>query len=445
MHSVSGNCDLRRTTSFLERGGRRAYAAVLAGGLLLTGCQRPQYVQFGGYAQGGIWSVKANLQGVREKPKSIQYHIEEILHEVDTTLSGYNKGSQLSRFNAGEPVEPSPMFLEVMEAAVRFWKETDGAVDCAAGPLFDIWGFGFKTDSLPSDDLVRQTMARCGMARLVCSENWPNSGTNSEKTDICSEKLPISGTNYQESDVRGQKRGDLTSKNSKSVLGAFKQKARERIAGQDCKEELSGISESLADGQCWGGLPLRDTTQPFTRRGEENAGRAVLNYNAIAQGYSCDKVAEYLYSIGVKDMLVDIGEIFCDGLNPKGEPWRIGIDRPKDGNNTPGAELDGIWESDGAPHGVVTSGNYRKFYIKDGVKYSHTIDPRTGYPVQHNLLSATVIAPTALDADAYATYCMVIGFEAARDFILSRNDLEGCLIYGADHIWTSPGFEKSKR
>ena len=307
--------------------------------LLAAGCSRNHYAQFGGYAQGGTWSVKANLAGIKEKPADIQSHIEAILYEIDTTLSGYNKGSQLSRLNAGGQFEPSAMFREVLDAAVRYWEETDGAVDCAAGPLFDIWGFGFRNDSLPSDELVRQTLARCGMGKL---------------------------------------------------------------AG--------------------GGSSLK------------------LNFNAIAQGYSCDKVAEYLYSIGVKDMLVDSGEIFCDGLNPKGKPWRVGIDRPVDGNETPGADLQGIWESSGGPQGIVTSGNYRKFYIKDGIKYSHTIDPRTGYPVQHTLLSATVIAPTAMEADAYATYCMVIGTEKAQEFILSRPDLEGCLV--SEDVWTSPGFNR---
>ena len=165
-----------------------------------------------------------------------------------------------------------------------------------------------------------------------------------------------------------------------------------------------------------------------------------MNFNAIAQGYSCDKVAAYLYNLGVKDMLVDIGEIFCDGLNPQGKPWRIGIDRPEDGNNTPGADMQAILVSSGGPQGIVTSGNYRKFYIKDGVKYSHTIDPRTGRPVQHNLLSATVIAPTAMEADAYATYCMVIGKEKAQEFILSRPELEACLI--SEDVWTSPGFKQ---
>ncbi|MBQ6014995.1 MAG: FAD:protein FMN transferase [Bacteroidales bacterium] len=312
--------------------------------LLLSACSQSHYVQFGGYAQGGVWSVKANIKGVKARPAEIQKGIEAILEEIDTTLSGYNKRSQLSRYNAGEPVQLSPMFLEVKQAADKFKEETGGALNCAAGPLYDIWGFGFKTDSLPSDELVRQTLADCGIT-------------------VCSEKQPKTGTNQQPK----------------------------------------------------------------------------LNFNAIAQGYSCDKVAAYLYSLGIKDMLVDIGEIFCDGLNPSGKPWRVGIDKPEDGNNSPGAKMEGIWESNGGPQGVVTSGNYRKFYIKDGVKYSHTIDPRTGYPVQHKLLSATVIAPTAIEADAYATYCMVIGTEKAQEFILSRPDLEACLI--SEEIWTSPGFK----
>jgi thiamine biosynthesis lipoprotein len=89
-----------------------------------------------------------------------------------------------------------------------------------------------------------------------------------------------------------------------------------------------------------------------------------LNFNAIAQGYSADVVASYLHSIGVRDMLVDIGEIYCEGLNPNGKPWTIAIDRPVDGNVFPGQDIDGIWQGNGAGCGVVTSGNYRKFYEK---------------------------------------------------------------------------------
>ena len=91
----------------------------------------------------------------------------------------------------------------------------------------------------------------------------------------------------------------------------------------------------------------------------------------------------------------------------------------------------------------MTSGDYRKFYIKDGKKYAHTIDPRTGYPVDHNLLSATVVADDALTADAYATYCMVVGLEESIRLLQSRADLEGCLIYdenGTFITWCSEGF-----
>ena len=168
------------------------------------------------------------------------------------------------------------------------------------------------------------------------------------------------------------------------------------------------------------------------------------NLFGVCQGVYSDKIAEYLHSIGVKDMLVDIGEIYCEGVNQNGIPWSIGIDRPFDGNMTPGADLDGIWRGDGSGRGVVTSGNYRKFYEKDGKKYSHTIDPRTGYPVTHNLLSATIVAPDAVTADAYATYCKVIGLDEAKAFINSRSDIEGYLIYDVDGNmteWASSGFK----
>ena len=318
---------------------------------LALSCSRSgHYIQVSGQAQGGTYTVKLNLDGVRESPEAVRDSIEALLIRIDTTLSGYNKLSQLSRFNGGETIRPNALFLEMYDFAYRMWQRSGGAVDCAAGPLFDAWGFGFREGTLPTDQEVARLREQCGMGRLPS-------------------QLPLQN-----------------------------------------------------------GL-LDPSALDFPR----------LNFNAVAQGYSCDKVAAYLYSLGIKDMLVDIGEIFCDGLNPSGKPWRVGIDKPEDGNNSPGAKMEGIWESNGGPQGVVTSGNYRKFYIKDGVKYSHTIDPRTGYPVQHKLLSATVIAPTAMAADAYATYCMVIGTQKAQEFILSRPDLEACLI--SEEIWTSPGFK----
>ncbi len=174
---------------------------------------------------------------------------------------------------------------------------------------------------------------------------------------------------------------------------------------------------------------------------EARANRSRMNFNAVAQGYSADMVAAWLKGQGVTDMLVDIGgEIACCGFNPSGKGWTIGIDAPFDGNMSPGESIQGIFTiPEGQECGVVTSGNYRKFYIKDGVKYSHTVDPRTGAPVTHSLLSATILAPTSALADALATYCMVIGFEQASAFIEGREDLEGCLIT-SDRVWCSSGF-----
>ena len=332
------------------------FLVLLAG----QGCNR--YVAVTGYAQGGTYSVKFNAAGVRVPRAEIAAAIDSVLTLVDTTLSGYNKASILSRFNAGEAVIPNKLFSDIYTYSREIWEETDGCVDVAAGPLFDVWGFGFSTDSLPSDAKVRETIASCGMARL-----------------------------------------------------------RPHIAPGEPLDSRALLSDSGALDQA----PSR------------------LNFNAIAQGYTCDLVADYLRSIGVKDMLVDIGEIYCAGRNPAGREWSIGVDRPVDGNDTPGADLDGVWLSAGRSCGIVTSGNYRKFYVRDGRKLAHTIDPRTGYPVDHSLLSATIVAPSAAAADAYATYCMVLGYEDARAFIESRSDLEGYLIRDVDGSmveWASPGF-----
>lgn len=323
---------------------------------------RKGYVTITGFAQGGTYAVKFNSEGVEVAPEEIRDSISSILSNIDNSLSGYNRNSLLSRFNAGETIKPDSIFIDMYAKAYDVFVETEGVVDAASAPLFDIWGFGFANQSFPSDEEVGKVREDCGMSRLR----------------------------------------------------------------RDMQEAVS------ADG----------TLAPADLLAVEGA-LPKLNYNAIAQGYSCDLVAAYLYSVGVKDMMVDIGEIFCDGVNPSVHPWTLGIDRPEDGNNDPGAHIQGIFKAPGGPHGIVTSGNYRKFYIRDGKKFSHSIDPRTGYPVQHTLLSATIVADNATSADAYATFCMVAGLEASREFIQSRPDLEGCLVYdedGAFRTWCSDGF-----
>ena len=171
--------------------------------------------------------------------------------------------------------------------------------------------------------------------------------------------------------------------------------------------------------------------------------RSRMNFNAVAQGYSADLVAGYLEAQGIGNMLVNIGgEMFCSGVNPNGMAWTIGIDAPYDGNMEPGQKLKAVFSiPPGKKCGVVTSGNYRKYYVRDGKKYAHTIDPRTGRPVQHNLLSATVIAPTSALADALATYCMVVGPEEASRFLEQHQDVEGCLI-SSDSLWCTENFRK---
>jgi thiamine biosynthesis lipoprotein len=144
-----------------------------------------------------------------------------------------------------------------------------------------------------------------------------------------------------------------------------------------------------------------------------------FDFNAIAQGYSVDVIFEFLKSHGIVDMMVEIGgEVRAMGKNDKGELWRIGIDKPVDEAER---TLQAVAEINNKA--IATSGNYRKFYEKDGQRYAHTINPKTGYPVQHNLLSATVLAETCANADAYATVFMVLGLEESLTFLQNHPEL----------------------
>ncbi|MBR3520496.1 MAG: FAD:protein FMN transferase [Paludibacteraceae bacterium] len=142
----------------------------------------------------------------------------------------------------------------------------------------------------------------------------------------------------------------------------------------------------------------------------------MLDAAAIAKGYSCDIVANFLSDKGSKNYMVEIGgEIVTHGLNPQGQPWRIGITQPTDDNAVDNPTLQAKVSL--GDIGTATSGNYRQFYYKDGKRYSHTINPHTGYPVEHNLLSATVFASDCMTADALATAFMVMGLDKACAFV----------------------------
>lgn len=156
--------------------------------------------------------------------------------------------------------------------------------------------------------------------------------------------------------------------------------------------------------------------------------RIMISCSAIAKGYATDVLAQFLQRKGIENYMVDIGgELTLKGVNPKHESWRIGINKPIDDSLSVNQELQLVLQL--TNRGVATSGNYRNFYYKDGKKYAHTIDPRTGYPVQHTILSATVVAQDCMTADALATAFMVMGQEEAEAFANANPAIGACFIY----------------
>lgn len=171
-----------------------------------------------------------------------------------------------------------------------------------------------------------------------------------------------------------------------------------------------------------------------------------FDFNAIAQGYSVDVIADYLNKLGIKNYMVEVGgELKTKGVSAKQKPWKIGIDKPIE-NSSPG-ESDFQFIAELSNKSLATSGNYRKFYKKNGIKYSHTINPKTGRPVQHSLLSATVVTDNCALADAYATAFMVMGVEETKLFLDQNKDLklDVYLIFsdssGKWKVWQTANFD----
>lgn len=171
---------------------------------------------------------------------------------------------------------------------------------------------------------------------------------------------------------------------------------------------------------------------------------SILDMSAIAKGYGVDRVAQLLRGYSITNFMVEIGgEVVAEGINEKGTPWRIGINKPNEDSTSLSTELQDIMSLSG--HALATSGNYRNFYVQNGKKIAHTINPKTGYPAQQDILSSTVVAPTCAEADAFATAFMVMGMEKAKKVLQEQSQLDAYFIYsdeeGNYQTWSSAGFD----
>jgi len=170
-----------------------------------------------------------------------------------------------------------------------------------------------------------------------------------------------------------------------------------------------------------------------------------IDFNAIAQGFTVDLVGEHLQKLGINNYMIEIGgELKCNGLNADGELWRIGIDKPSE--NIQKDRFQAIIEV--TDKSVASSGNYRKFKVDEetGLKYAHTINPKTGRPVQTNLLGVTIVTESCMRADAIATACMVMGLQDSKLYLTNHPEIDALFIYsGSKGEWLqyqTEGFEK---
>lgn len=272
--------------------------------------------------------------------------IQATLDDVDRSLSMFNEKSIVSSINRNEPVKLNKMFTDVFTLAQTVSEETYGAFDITVAPLVNLWGFGFKSGTVPTTQAVDSLRQLIGYKKV-------------------------------------------------KIVGSHIVKADPRI---------------------------------------------MLDCSAIAKGYGTDAVAATLRRNGVENYMVEIGgEIATKGVSEKRVAWKIGVTKPTDDSLSTNDELQTVLNV--TDRAMATSGNYRNFYYKGGRKYAHTIDPKTGRPVQHNILSATVLAANCATADAYATAFMVMGLDGAKKVLAKHKELDAYLIYakpdGSNGVWSS--------
>lgn len=174
--------------------------------------------------------------------------------------------------------------------------------------------------------------------------------------------------------------------------------------------------------------------------------RIQLDMNSIAQGYTCDVVGDFFERHGINNYLIEIGgEILVKGQNELGDLWHIAVEKPIENTDITDRKVELVLGVKNQKLGIATSGNYRKYYVEYGVKFTHSIDAKTGKPLRDSLLSVTIIAKDGMTADGYATACMVSGYENAKK-IIKNQKLEAFMVYldkkGNYQLYFTPGFKK---
>lgn len=302
--------------------------AAFLSALVLVGCSAgPGEYLFIGGTMGTSWSAKVVSTSEINQPE-IQAGMQAVLDNVNSKMSNWDAGSEVSLFNTGPSgcLAVSDQTVEVVRISQDLSRITGGIFDGTLGPLIDLWGFGaeFTAEQMPSPEAIEQSLQQIGYQKLSLSGN------------------------------------------------------------QLCKDQAS----------------------------------LAINLSATAKGYGVDKVAEYLESIGIERYLVEVGgEVRVLGQNRNNEPWHIGIEAPLD--NVISGQVQELVELEGLA--LATSGDYRNYFMHEGVRYSHIIDVVTGYPVPQQLASVTVLHESAAWADGWATAMLALGPERGLEMAEQQN------------------------
>lgn len=314
------------------------YAAALAFLLVfLGGCRLQREVLIEGRAMGTTYHIKVPA-GCFDRTAKLRENIERRLKEISDSMSVYESGSEISRFNAirntEERLAVSEDFYHVINAAAKLHRLTEGAWDGTIKPLVDLWGFGRVSapKQLPAKEHVERLLAQVGFNHI---EIW-------ESRHIRKKKPSLS-----------------------------------------------------------------------------------LDLNSMAKGYAVDRIAALLQADGITDFLVEIGgEVYASGTKKKGQPWRVGINRP-----LTDASVHQIHRVVALQNcALATSGDYRRFFEIGGRRYSHVLDPRTGYPARHSVVSASVMAATCMFADGLATALMVMGPDTGLELVERLDHVEAMVV-----------------
>lgn len=342
-----------------------------------------------------------NLLAYGDRAEEAVLAAAQEIHRIDDMLSTGNPESEISKLNAAGTGHVSEDTLYLIKESKTLYEETNGLFDIAIYPVMKLWGFPSQEYRVPTDEEIKTGLKLTDASKIAIG----GAAAAAPASASADEGKKEAKTTAKTEEASKAKAEDADSKTAEAS-------APEAGDGGGATDQPAAAEEPAAADQ------LAAAATQETEAADKSAQTLVLfgasgmeiDLGGIAKGFTSSRVMEVFREYGIEHGLVSLGgNVQALGTKENGKPWRVAIQNPE-------SELDYLGILDIEDKCVITSGGYERFFEKDGVRYHHIIDPRTGYPADSGIISATIISKDGTLADGLSTSLFIMGKDQAEKY-----------------------------